>query len=164
MCCLKNPAKKKIDILLARRHISHYDSRDHKPQFRIHPPTRCRDSGPAPDSGFEQIRFSILSEGHRASQETVPKHGTLRAAAQKSNTHIMIRFSILSEGHRASHETVQEHGTLRAAAQKSNTHTHETLLLLLDWIDCRRCDRNKKTSNNYRKPVRHMIGWALYST
>ena len=35
----------------------------------------------------QRIRFSILSEGHRASQETVPKHGTLRAAAQKSNTH-----------------------------------------------------------------------------
>ena len=34
-----------------------------------------------------ESRFSILSEGHRASQETVPKHGTLRAAAQKSNTH-----------------------------------------------------------------------------
>ena len=32
-------------------------------------------------------RVSILSEGHRASQETVPKHGTLRAAAQKSTTH-----------------------------------------------------------------------------
>ena len=29
----------------------------------------------------------ILSEGYRASQETVPKHGTLRAAAQKSTTH-----------------------------------------------------------------------------
>ena len=28
------------------------------------------------------IRFSILSEGHRASHETVPEHGTLRAAAQ----------------------------------------------------------------------------------
>ena len=34
-----------------------------------------------------ELRYSILSEGHRASHETVPEHGTLRAAAQKSNTH-----------------------------------------------------------------------------
>ena len=28
------------------------------------------------------------------------------------------------------------------------------------WIDCSCC---KETSNYYRKPLRHMIGWALYS-
>ena len=49
--------------------------------------------------------------------------------------------------------------TERYERQRRNlTHTRNA-----DWIDCRRCDRNKKNSNNYRKPVRHnMIGWALY--
>ena len=57
--------------------------------LRRRPIHALRDRYRAPQRGKVRVRvrFSILSEGHRASQETVPKHGTLRAAAQKSNTH-----------------------------------------------------------------------------
>ena len=38
-------------------------------------------------TGIVPSRTFNLSEGHGASQETLPEHGTLRAAAQKSTTH-----------------------------------------------------------------------------
>ena len=98
-------------------------------QFVRRTPSKSRD-----------CRTFNLSEGHRASQETVPEHGTLRAAAQKSTIHTKrywaaahrntptqdhrterqrsSRTFILSEGHRARQENVQEHGTLITAARR----------------------------------------------
>ena len=52
-----------------------------------------------------------MSEGHRASHETVQ----------------IVQIFILSEGHRASQETVHEHGTLLSGSAEIY-HTHETLL------------------------------------
>ena len=68
-----------------RRHAAARVSATHECSPAPAPAPRRICASCAPCCDF--LRFSILSEGHRASQETVPEHGTLRAAVQKSNTH-----------------------------------------------------------------------------
>ena len=62
--------------------------------------------------GTVMCRTFNLSEGHRASQETVPEHGTLRAAAQKSTTHTKRYWA-------AAHRN-----TPRNTGPHTHTHTH----------------------------------------